>query len=563
MNVFTFDTEDDSHGNCYLWNFYHLTARTHFTFLNREEALDFVFEQGRATFWAVNLEYDVNNLFKENFKYLRIIYSGSKMIVAEIESLGARFLDTLNHWPMSVKAMGERIGLPKLEYNHDGKIPKSKRALNKAIHYCRRDTEIAGEFVSKMLLHYASISAPCKTTISATSLNYFEQNFYRKVTHRFKEKHIDFFHGGYYGGRTEIFHNRPVRGSIFYSDVNSLYPAVMRSGEFPVLERYYYTKKPNFQACGMAEITVECPRDILLPYLPHRHKKKLIYPTGIWRARYTYFQIREAVKLGYRVKRVHKAIEFPGKHNPFIGFVDFIYKERLTAQAKGDDLLSQIFKSFGNNHYGKYAQGNVTTELVHISSVTEIPDGAQILDGEMLLIHKKKDYPRHANCIWAAYVTSQAHHILYTKGLKRVMENGGQILYCDTDSVFYKADKIIIPHSKDLGEFKLEKIFDYAHFKLPKMYELRHNGIAEFKTKGVPKAVRPGYFSGNKVFYKKPMKLRETLRRNTAKTKINKFTPNMWVENSKEIRGIYDKRVVLSSGATIPLHLLSEKRKKT
>src|ERR1035437_7563 len=115
---------------------------------------------------------------------------------------------------------------------------------------------------------------------------------------------IDWMHEGYYGGRTEIFFNRPVRGNIYYIDVNSEYPAAMRDGLFPSLDNYYWVDTTDFTKEGMTEVTIECSKDMKYPYLPHR-TKKLIYPTGKWRAKYTNFQIREAVKLGYIVHEVH------------------------------------------------------------------------------------------------------------------------------------------------------------------------------------------------------------------------------------------------------------------
>lgn len=580
MNFFTFDTEDNGRGTPYLWNFYNPGTGTHYTFKKEDEALDFIFSLKDVTLWAVNLEYDIINSFKGNFRNLKMIYAGSRMIIAEIGTIHIRFLDTLNHWPMSVAKMGERIGLPKLEYAHTGKIPRTKAEWAKSIEYCRRDTEIAGRFVGAMLAKYESVGAECKSTMAATTLKFFEETFYRKVTHFFTEREIDFFHTGYYGGRNEIFFNKKIRGPVFGVDINSLYPRVMQSGIFPVLSGHYKTKTPDFTLEGMVDCEVEAPSGLHIPYLPYRSKNKLIFPIGEFRGTYTYFEIREAKKLGYKITKIYKAIEFPGKFNPFKKFIDTVYAKRLEAKAAGDDLLQEVYKNFMNHGYGKFGQSNISTELVHIDSLEgKIPDGAQILDGEMVLINKKKKYPPHANCIWACYVTAQGRHELYKKGLSVINETPDAVLlYCDTDSVYFKAAKNVLGDSKDLGEFKLEypkdkngnKIkdyYDYAHFKLPKMYELIVGKKREYKAKGVPKSVSGEYFKGINVKYRKPMKLRQSLRRNSSKSKLNRFTPNEWVENSKQIRGNYSKRIVLSSGATLPLHVnlmrktTNEKRK--
>lgn len=443
----------------------------------------------------------------------------------------------------------------------------------KYIEYCRRDTEITGIFVDRMLKKYKEIGCEPKTTIAATTLGYFEKQFYKKITHQFSEEQITFFHRGYYGGRTEIFHNRAIRGSIFYHDINSLYPWCMQQGQYPDLNQFYETKKPNYATHeGMADVEIQTTESLPIPYLPCKRDGKLIFPLGRWRGVYTFFELREAEKLGYRVLKTHRAVEFPTSHNPFKGFIDTIWAERLRAQKAGDELMSQVFKAFGNFAYGKYAQGNETTELIPIKQLKTIPDGTVIL-GDLALVHRKKKYPRYANCIWACYVTAYARHRLFYHGFSQVTGGGGKLLYCDTDSVLYRAPRPILEHSKNLGEFKLEGIYQEAYFKLPKLYYLipvtrrSRQGIlfqsttgrklpraTEWKSKGVPKSASKRFFTQRKARYKKPNKLRESLRRNLSpKNKNNLLIPNFWETREKEITGKYDKRLVLTTGETKPL----------
>lgn len=126
IDQYAFDTEDNSKGRAFLYSFYEIKTRKHTTFCRQSAALDFVFENSGRVYWAVNLEYDLNNLFRGHYGLLHFIYAGSRLITAELPGDRIRFLDTFNHWPMSVKRMGERIGLPKLEMKHGGKIPTQK-----------------------------------------------------------------------------------------------------------------------------------------------------------------------------------------------------------------------------------------------------------------------------------------------------------------------------------------------------------------------------------------------------------------------------------------------------
>ncbi len=434
---------------------------------------------------------------------------------------------------------------------------------SRAVEYCRRDTEITGKFVATMIRKYAQIGCELKTTIAATTLNYFETAFYGgKITHPFTEKQIDWFHEGYYGGRTEIFHNLPIEGNIYYHDLNSLYPYCLKTGKFPKLEDYYATKKPDLSLEGIATVQIQAPETLSIPYLPCKHENRLVFPLGQWRGVYTYFELREAQKLGYRILKYERALEFPSCFNPFQAFIDTIYGERLKAQKQGDELMSQVFKAFGNFAYGKYAQKNETVELVPIQRLREIPDGTTIF-GDLALIKRKGKYPRYANCVWASYTTAYARHRLYS-ALTKVTENDGLLLYCDTDSVIYEKRTQILEDSRELGDFKLEGRFKYAHFKLPKLYCLipydKRDPKGRFKAhtyraKGVPRPASKRFFKNSKARFKKPNKLRETLRRNLSPNRKYKIIPNYWEIHEKEIRGKYEKRIVNRDGSTTPLIL--------
>lgn len=135
MKLYAFDTEDNSKGRGFLFNFYDVLGDVHYTFCDHGKALDFVCSNGNRIYWACNLEYDLNNLFRGHYGLLHFIYAGSRLIVAELPGDRIKFMDTFNHWPMSVKSMGKRIGIPKLEMKHGGKIPR-KKDLNAAIDLC-------------------------------------------------------------------------------------------------------------------------------------------------------------------------------------------------------------------------------------------------------------------------------------------------------------------------------------------------------------------------------------------------------------------------------------------
>ena len=616
-HLWSFDTEDDSKGNAFLYNFYHIDSGRHFTFTNQIDALDFACSRPNSHFWAVNLEYDIINLFRGYMELLEYCFAGtSKLLFCELPDDRIKFIDTMNHWKMGVKAMGERISMPKMEMAHGETYTKKELNLalkdlsqesraQKMILYCRRDTEITGLFVKSMNERYQKIGAELKTTIASSTLSFFEGRFYKRVTHAFTEEQLDWFHRGYYGGRTEIFFNKPVAGKIFYHDVNGLYASCLKNGIYPKLENYYEItpneiaegKTISLELQGIAEVEVKAPKNLSIPYLATRFEGKLIFPLGTFTGIYTYFELREALQLGYEITTVLRAIEFTESFNPFEKFITEVSQQRANARLSGDSLLADLWKDFSNHAYGKFAQNNESVKILPFNKMSpcdcdlddtvctlkyHLKGGDQFFGdrGELVFRKEKTEYARYANCVWAMYVTAQARHVLYPY-LTEVEKRGGLLIYCDTDSVMYENKTQLFEDSSELGKMKLERpkndkkevlgdFYVYAYFRLPKLYCLKKpDGVINYRTKGVPacsdrtkhkagcQCVSAEFFEKGKTTFKKPNKMRESLRRN-LNAKKEKMIMNFWEERPKEIRGKYTKRRVLKSGHTRPLFLNHE-----
>lgn len=545
--IWAFDTEDDSKGNPFLFNFFN--GLEHHTFTEAEKAIEFLIElKGVNKIWACNLQYDLANLFYHFPGYCEITYAGSRVISAKIPHSKIRFYDTLNHWKISVEKMGERIGLPKLK--HGGNFNN--------VEYCRRDTEIVFHFVKRMLGHYQKIGAKPKSTIGSTALAHFTEcvgadlDFQKKID----SNALEFMCRGFYGGRTECFYNKPIKGHIQVFDFNSLYPSVLRDHYYPSLSSYYWTAEINLENEGVAHVTVESPTDLYLPYLPYRDCHSVLYfPLGNFTGHYTYFELREAQKIGYKIKRVHRAVEFDGGvTKPFENWVDEHYKNRRIAQKSDDALLSETHKNIMNNLFGKFAQGNEKTKLLPITKDLLKKHSCVILDNKFILVNALGEYPVHTNYIWACYCTAYARHKLYL-AMQKVISKGARLLYCDTDSIFFESKKQIFKDSKELGELKLEGILKSAYFKGLKNYRLeKENGEIVYKVRGVPRPNAAEIFENNIVQFRKPYRLREVLRRNSSKNREIILVPNYWDTVTKQHRKNYDKRKVLKNGDTKPRH---------
>jgi len=549
MKLYAGDTEDDSKGTVHIINFY--DGKTHHSYTKRDKAIEFLQNlKGHCHIWFCNLQYDINNIFGvENIHLLEIMYVSSRIIEAKLIGTDVRFRDTLNHWKISVQEMGKRIGLQKLEASgRDSKFND--------LRYCKRDTEITYRFVESMRDKYKSIGAELKATIGATSLKYFEKNFYRYCNFKFlKKSEIEFMLKGYYGGRTEIFFNNPISGNIQYYDINSLYPFCCQK-PMPIINKisYRFTKLPNFQNEGIVHARIKAPKKIEIPYLPYRSRDgKLLFPLGTFTGHWTYFEIREAKKLGYEVLKIHKAIEFFRGVGPVMGeFVETLYNKRLEAKKEKDELLSDAYKLLMNNIYGKFAQKNEKTKLTPYEGKNKLKRGDMIMNN-IVLSKEKGEYPRQTNVIWSAYITAYGRHEIYQKMIE-VKKKNGLLIYCDTDSVIFEhSDKLFLDESA-IGKVKLEGLFKYAHFRLPKEYKLvSQDDTKIYKTKGVPKKSQAEFFEKKKVSFERPYKLREVLRRNLSPKRILKLKPNFWDTIEKQSSKMYDKRIVLKNGETKPI----------
>lgn len=500
-----YDTEDDSQGNVTILNFFDGNNHTTFRGENaRFRAWSHLCSIAPAQVWAVNAEYDLVNLFGPWLgKICTLQYVRSGLMRASFREAKITFYDTLRHWPASVEDMGKAIGLPKLTMPHLG------CDCDDCVDYCRRDTEICFKFVSEMLARYESLGLlTLKSTLPSMALALFKQ-FYSKEFHPLDDYKLNFLRKGYYGGRVEIYKMGLIEGKINHYDVNSLFPSVMKSYNYPDTDSAYITTKPDLDKEGIFEGWVYIP-PTNIPGLPVR-AGELIFPFGSVYGTWPYPELRQLLKDGGRVVRCKEAVEFKEVEQPFNGYIDYCYKKRLEAETTLDKTF---WKLMLNSLYGKFGQSG-GMEIIY-------DDKDRILEGKA----------KHANVVWSAYVTSYARLRMldYLRGLR-------SIFYTDTDSLFtFDA----LESSTELGGLKKEGVYKEVEFKGSKLYCLDD----QVKAKGVPRKMAGDFFRTGKAIYKKPMRFKESRRRH--------LQPNVWSEVEKVNRKEYSKRKIVANGMTEP-----------
>lgn len=530
IRMLALDTEDDSKGTVGIINFY--DGEHHTTFKGeppviRHQAWNWLNRQAPAHVWACQQEYDLINLcgpWVGKMATIQYIRSGGFLRATWVDA-PIIFYDTVRHWPMSVKQMGEKIGLPKLDVDMDGEGFMDTK-------YCQRDTAIVWHFVDQMLQRYRDMGLELKSTLPSMALQMFKKLHYKRPLPTVPDYERAFFRNGYYGGRVEVYRFKPIIGPTHHYDVNSLFPTVMRHGVFPDLhEDNTRTTKPDWSREGMADISMTLP-PTRYPVFPIRSLEgELVYPYGRFRGTWAYPEIRQAITDGARIHQVHEAIEFrPAREAPFASFVEYCYEKRK--QARKGSLDDVYWKLMMNSLYGKFGQN----------------DGLEIISQDRL--RTLTTSAGHANVMWAAYVTSLAR-IELLRHLRRAYE----CYYTDTDSLFTPN---VQPTGPELGELKEEGTYEFVEFMGNKLYTFTASGPHgsckrqgphnHAKAKGVPgetsrqpEAARDFLRTGRCIF-RRPIRLKE------SRTRGGDLNSWEFVEKIRD--DLYTKRKILSNGRT-------------
>lgn len=554
--ILSLDSEDNQKGKTFMVNIF--DGFYHYTFKNTEAAIEYIINRSKkykiTKVFVANLGYDLGNLFRESQETLSINMAGSRFITAKIYLEKIKFLDILNIIPgSSVKKLGKLIGLEKLDSGND---------FNNEI-YCQRDTEIVFWAYLYFENVFNKLNVKVKNTAASTGFSALLKKYPNLEYNLFSEYDHEFLKQGYMGGRTEVFNTSLQKGDIYGYDIVSSYPYAM--SKIPIVDTRSkkYIKKPNFELNGMCECIISAPK-MDIPYLAVKYDNKLIFPTGEFYGVWTYFEIRRALSLGYKIKEVKKALEFEVAFDFNLSeFVNKFFKLKDESKENKDFVMEYAAKIILNASYGKLALGNDITELMAFDEFHNKKGdfSSEIFPNNQILVKSKKHYMPSTNYYTASLITAYGRDELFNY----LSENKGLVLYCDTDSIFYKGEKLKLKNNKNkLGALELKDELIEAHFVLPKTYYLKYRDNSEiYKCKGVWGDLARDYFIKGYVKKLQPLKYVETCRKNffikerNKKSKLKEaYLPfNLWVDKIKAKNSDYNKRIVNKDGTTQPIKL--------
>lgn len=455
--------------------------------------------------FSANIWFDlrVSGLLKalvdSDFK-IKMCYSGGKCFLMKMtrEKQTIRFINIQNIFPVSVKKIGDIIGMEKLHVDFD------KVTDEDLLTYCRRDTEIIVNAVLYWLKfikdHDLGSFGP---TLASQAFNAYRHKYMSSpIMIHDRRDVLEHERAGYFGGRTECFFVGEIKGRTMYVlDINSQYPYVMRENNFPYALRYTSTDTTPEQLYNLSDnycVVGRCRLDTNEPVYARRYDNKTVFPVGRFETTLCTASFRYAYEHEHVVS-VSKASIYRGA-KIFEKWVIDLYTLRQKYMKEGKHTMTYLVKLLLNSLYGKFGQKTddvieekfglpeeYFTELYYDQTKAQWYTIVRIGNYQKVM-RTKTEEAFHSFPTISAHVTDYAR--LYLWKLINVAGRDN-VYYVDTDSLYvnYSGYRKLRPFINDmeLGMLKLEAKSTYFKIYAPKDYI-----FGDFtKLKGIPKSAIP------------------------------------------------------------------------
>ena len=441
--------------------------------------------------------YELKTLLRNNRVYEIAVYSGKRMLF--------RVRDSLNLLPASLDALSKNL-CPELgvkgNIDHNNLSMTNMESQKKILlDYMKQDILLLGGVMLKAQEIYwklFQVDIESKITLASLALSIFRLKYYDASNwpiHIPNKNEDSFIRLAYYGGHTDAY--KPYGENLYYYDVNSLYPFVMKEfpmpGGVPVWHRNLDGMDLD-SMFGFIEAYVECPKTINKPFLPYRNKENtLIFPTGEFVGVYFSEELKYARDIGYTVIPISGYL-FERKESPFKDFVSSLFESRLEAKKSKNDAMAYVYKILMNSLYGRFGINpkSTITEICDENKRKNLLRHCDLIFSELLYENKYiisfhsntdkgPDYwkpPENSAVQLAAAITAYARIYMYPYISRE------DCYYTDTDSVVL-GQKIPVEEVSPsaLGKFMLVDLILKGYFLAPKAYyyETKEKGVLKFK----------------------------------------------------------------------------------
>lgn len=390
-----------------------------------------------------------------------------------------QLVDSLNYFSGSLASIGRSIGV------HKDESPEWSAPDEILRPYNRQDVEVLKEAVLRF-----------RTFVEEHDLGNFQWTLASQAFTAYKHRFMDtpiFIHSNeealqleresYHGGRVECFRLGEITEPLYYLDVNSMYPFVMKT------ERYPTSLKQTYHGWPMSVLVKQLEQYAIIarvqvktetPVYPLVYGSKLVFPVGSFTTTLSTPELIHALAHGH-LERVFSWAKYE-QHHIFGDYVDTLYSLRQQYQQEGNGTFAYMAKIMLNSLYGKFGQNGQVWAEVGVADDThptlwisqETPDSPIIkhrVRMGMVQDFKRSGESYNSFPAIASHVTAYARMYLW-----QLMEEAGHgnVVYCDTDSLIVTGlGKSRLSRSLfggQIGQLKEEASTTRAVFYGPKEY---------------------------------------------------------------------------------------------
>lgn len=465
--------------------------------------LKWIFENcdNKSIFFAHNLTFDgalILNYLDDEIKIQNFISKNGSIFFFSLlkNNKIINFKCSFRILPLSLKNIATLFSLtPKLEINFYSINEKNilyENIKKEVIDYCIRDINITHVFLikfNKIISFFLPNWRFITNSISGISLKIFKIHFNNagiSFSLSFNENKL--LRTGYFGGRCEIFGNPQKDEYIFHYDFKSMHTHQLKK-RFPVGKFIKKINPKNIDNVGFYLVTVESNLEV--PILPYKDSatKKLIFPNGKFNGLYWHEELKLFEKNQGKILKIHWSLEFEKEDFLFKNFANQCLKLRQL-----DEINNIIWKLIPNSFIGRLGLKPLNERTLFVSNKDynpidyDVVHDKQINDNWLVSVkYNKEEQELFSNVIYPSIINSRGR-ILWWITSKKLLDAGGRLLYCDTDSFFIATKKNIL-NQKFGGIYWNENIkdvwIDKACFATSKVYCLKIKNKTTLKIKGV------------------------------------------------------------------------------
>lgn len=405
----------------------------------------------------------------------------AKFSIGEVE-----FRDSVNILPIALGAYKkEEIDYAKMESNVRDKH------MDEITRYLHKDTEYLFELVHKFRTTYGD-----GLTLAGCAMKFWSNRTGIKPP----QTTAGFYHDiarFYYGGRVECFQKGLIENVFKMVDINSAYPYAMLH-QHPFSTNYVKTL-PSHDPHDIAEIVPHSLYSIhgeSFGCLPVRgERQNLGFPhTGGEKTTFyiTGWEYLAGLRTGtIKIDRINFRYDF-SECIDFTKYINYFYDLKKSAKKESAEYI--FAKLFMNSLYGKFGanpENYANFEIIPLQYVEAAKACGSKFAGELgkwaiAETPLEQEQMRFYNVATAASITGFVRAYLW-EHICKIKDEGGQVLYCDTDSIAFRGEGKGFRFDKELGGWSNEGEFESGGIAGKKMYAFKYKGEERYKSgcKGV------------------------------------------------------------------------------